>query len=158
MEPLILNRITVPDSRGFHASTVLWSENKYICVYHNSESHRLASCFLDEQFNVIIGSHTEDLQMNLNIDPRLCKYNNRVFMSTSQVLWHPDFIELYELEVTNKITVIKASKISLMTGIKDFPQVQHCRQEKNWTPWQHNDKFLYTYSMNPHIIFEVDIG
>ena len=108
---VILHRIKVPDSRGFHAA-VLKFDDKYICVYHNSEQHRLASCFLDKDFNVIDGTHTEDLRISWNMDPRIFKYKDRFYISMTQGNSSRGFIQLYQLKVTEKIEIIHASKTS----------------------------------------------
>lgn len=146
-----------PDNRGFHASVCRYDGKKYICIYHNSENHRLASCFLDEDLNFLIDSHTQDLGISYNIDPRLIKYGEKFYMSTSQLRSPPDFIELYELSVSDKITVIHNSKISFINGINGIPESYHTKSEKNWTPWIYDNKFMYTYTLNPHKIVEVNI-
>lgn len=152
---VILHRIKVPDSRGFHAAVLKFSD-KYICVYHNSEQHRLASCFLDLDFNVIEGSHTENLGISINMDPRIFKYQDQFYISTSQGHHSPVYIQLYQLKVTEKIEIVHASLISFFPPYKNFPIGRI--NEKNWTPWEYHGKFFYTYSMNPHRILEFDVN
>lgn len=153
-----LRKINLPDKRSFHASIAPYKD-RYICIYHNSEEHRLASCFveLDDELNFIYieGTHTENLGISKYIDPRIVKYNGQYFVSLSCVNSIPRMC-LFLLQVSDKITVGK--QVSDFSNIGGFSNYNAKQPEKNWTPWQHKDKFLYVYSLNPHRILEVDMG
>lgn len=153
-----LHKIYLPDKRSFHGSVVPYRD-KYICIYHNSEQHRLASCFveLDEEsnFRYMENTHTEDLGISKYIDPRIVKYNDKYFLSLSCVNYFPTRICLFSLDVADKITIDK--DVAKFSDINEFDNYNSKQPEKNWTPWQHEDKLLYSYSLNPHRILEVDI-
>lgn len=157
-----LHRINVPDNRSFHGGVIPY-EDKYICIYHNSEYHRIGSCFVELDslcnFNYIDNTHTEDLKIstpsNKYIDPRIFKYNNQFLLSLSQLNNGHEKICLFLLDVVDKIIIKK--HITTFGNIERFTNY-NSQREKNWTPWQYNDKLLYTYSLNPHRILEVDIN
>lgn len=158
--PVDLRRIYVPDSRGFHGSVIRHGE-KYICIYHNSENHRLASCFLnldsELNFKFIEGTHTENLGISKYIDPRIIKYKDAYYVSLSSFTGvSPEKIFLFSLNVDDKITI--GQQVSTFNYIKEFKGYNANSREKNWIPWQHDGKFLYTYSLNPHRILEVDMN
>ena len=151
----LLKSINLPDLRQFHGATCKY-ENRYICIYHNSEQHRLASCLLDCNFNYIAGTHTEDLGISTYINPRIVKYQEKYYVSLSKMIPNvgDETIYLWELNVNDKIT-INRDKYLCFNTIDGWPNYQKGR-EKNWIPWSHEDKLYYTYSLNPHRILEVD--
>lgn len=155
-----LKRLSVPDNMSFHGSIIKYNENKYICIYHNSGEHCLASCFVtlddNSNFTYIEGTHTANLGIYKYIDPRLIKYKDKYYLSVSRLLVGPEKIYLWLLDINDKITINKQYNISF-TQFNKWPSYKPQR-EKNWTPWEYDGKFLYTYSLNPHKILEIDVN
>jgi len=159
---LILHRPTLPDDRSFHGSIFPY-DDKFICIYHNSEEHNIGSCFLDSNFIHIPNTHTKDIRDSCtkdicgfkNIDSRIVKYNNQYYISTSKILNGPEYIQLFKLVITDKINIDKSFCISFLS-INNFPNYSR-RREKNWCPWEFQGKLYYTYSLNPHKILEVNL-
>lgn len=154
-----LQLLTVPDKRSFHGTVIPWND-KYICVYHNSETHRLASCFIEKDtpstFRCIETTHTENLSISYYMDPRIMKYEEDYYISVGTINYGPDTITLFKLKIEESgITIDHTSNLVFHTII-DWPGYRKSL-EKNWTPWTHEGKFLYTYSLNPHRILELDI-
>ena len=152
----LIKKINLPDPRQFHGATCKYDENRYICIYHNSEQHGLASCFLDYNLNYIERTHTEDLEISTYIDPRLVKYREKYYLSVSKMIPNvgDETIYLWELKIGDKITINKGSYF-VFNNIEGWPNYSKGR-EKNWIPWSHEDKLYYTYSLNPHRILEVN--
>jgi len=153
-----LKRLIVPDKRSFHGTVIPYGD-KYICIYHNSENHRLASCLIEKSetdtFKYIDGTHTEDLSISRYMDPRIIKYKSDYYISTGTSNYGPDTITLFKLKIEDKILIDETFNAAFM-NILDWPGY-HKSYEKNWSPWIHEGKFLYTYSLNPHRILELDI-
>ncbi len=157
----LLGLETLPSQRQFHAAVIPYDNDRFICLYHNSESHDLASCFLDRNLHYIEGSICNRIFDTINGDPRLVKYKGRYFVSTSRYDLPIPSMELNELQIFKGIVTIIPGSRRLFKKIVNWPKRFRPKRltgvEKNWTPWEHDGKFFYTYSLNPHVILEMDI-
>lgn len=157
LNELVLLRLqSLPSQRQFHAAVIPFNDDRFICLYHNSGSHDLASCFLDQNLHYVDGSICNRIFDTINADPRIMSYKGKYFVSTSRYDVSPIRIELGELQVSNGIITIVPNSRRMFTNIMNWPGYS-AKTEKNWTPWEHVGKIYYTHSLNPHIILEMDI-
>ena len=148
-----LLKLDVPDKRSFHGS-ILPHNNKYICIYHNSENHRLGSIFLDKNLKYIENTHNEDLNVSYYTDPRIFQHLGEYYISTSKLFNGPAYMQLSKLIINDdKIYIDDNSTISFL-NIENFNgYIKNI--EKNWVFWSYDNKIYYTYSLNPHRILEL---
>lgn len=106
-----ISRLIVPDGRSFHGAISHYKGDRYICIYHNSEEHRIASCFVrlrpDLHFEFVPNTHTENLGIHKFIDPRIIKYNEQYFLSLSELNGGPEKINLFLLDIGGGLLLVK---------------------------------------------------
>lgn len=152
------NLIDVKYHTSFNGTTIHYKDNRYICIYHNSVNHGIASCFLDYnngKYHYVEGT-THNMGETGFIDTRIIKYNNEYFISNTNFLLTTQNINLRRLKVHDTKIEIDNSQILGFPTIYNFDGYTN-RTEKNWCPFEHDGKFYYVYSLNPHRILEVDI-
>lgn len=153
-----LNLIYTDQPLTFNATTYHYKGNRYIFLFHYSEICGTASCFLDfvdGKFYHVKGS-TYHFGETGFIDPRVIKYNNEYFISDTNFEKEFNSMHLRKLAVYDDVIYIDNSHILDFPTILNFPNYT-LRHEKNWTPFDHEGKFYYVYSLNPHRILELDV-
>jgi hypothetical protein len=159
LNEMVLHRVkSLPSPTQYQNAIFPYNDDKFICLYHNSHQiHTQAACFLDRNFEYIEGSYSNHIFFNrINGDPRIVKYKEKFLASASVYDEGQPRTVLTELQVSGGVITSVPQTRHEFTNIMDWPEYIF-KIEKNWLPWVHEGKFFYTYSLNPHVILEVDI-
>jgi len=149
------HRLETPEEGSFNAGIVRYDKNKLICVYRPDEQSFIG-CYLDNDYNIL-----KDSYYSFNIkncaDPRL------LWTKDGRLLMTYAYIDNFEFDKEYiRGTVIMEDRLSGKfvedLSFRISPPDLKGRQ-KNWMPFNHNNKIYLISSVCPHEIYEfVDVN
>ena len=153
---LLKSFITIPEPDAFNGA-VLPVPGGYTLFYRNPKPRQnTSSCaLLTKDF-----AYVRDLALSRPLmleDIRTIKHNGEYWLSGNRCSHIASELRIAVslLRFSLGRDKIRYDWYKPFTDIKGWPEYTH-KIEKNWLPFSADGKLLFVYSMNPHIILEVD--
>jgi len=153
-----LDLVDVNYINAFNGAIINYDKNRFICTYQDNINQGLSFCFLDfidGRYHYVNDSTTLIGTIGLT-DSRLVKFGNNFFISSTDFTKPIQTINLVKLIIAENKIFIDYDTCYNFYNIENFYNYTP-RTEKNWSPFEHDGKLYYIYSLNPHRILEVDI-
>lgn len=156
-------QIHIPAYPGaFNPSVIRWNGSLLFSFRVRDPVHQATNgiglIWLDEDFNPIgmpqiLHIHYEDRNFpSKQQDPRLIQVGDRLMLAYNNTVdpTKGELRRMYVAELTYDGTRFHAENPQ---ALLDYPYLRADRSEKNWTPFDYEDKLMLAYSLNPHRIF-----
>lgn len=126
-------------------------------VAHPYSPNRIGLVLLDDNFNLMTKPQILDIPNYNNIyrqqDPRLVTVGNQIFLIYSdivpaQLIAQTRRMVVTELEFERGRFVAKSTEY-----LSEYDGEIESRWEKNWAPFEYENKLFLSYSINPHKVF-----
>lgn len=156
-------QIQVPAYPGaFNPSIIRWNGSLLFSFRVRDPIHQATNgiglIWMDEDFNPIgmpqilniryENRHSPSKQQ----DPRLIQVGQRLFLAYNNTVdpAQGELRRMYVVELTYDGSRFHAEKPQ---ALLDYPYLRADRSEKNWVPFDYEEKLMLAYSLNPHRIF-----
>jgi predicted GH43/DUF377 family glycosyl hydrolase len=148
------HRIKLKENGSFNGAIAQCDGNKIVCVFRSDEQ-RFVACYLDQNYNVIKDSYY-DLDMKNCADPRIL-WNEK----DQLILFYASIDEVgFEKEHIRGCVIMDNRNNGNFVNSSSFRVSPHELEgrQKNWMPFNYNDKIYLIASVCPHIIYELQDG
>ena len=143
--------IYMPEKGSFNAGIVRYDDEKLICVYRPNEDN-FTACYLDNNYNPIKHSYYK-FKIKKGADPRvLWNDKNELILIYASFDYSKSNREcicgsvIMEDRKSGKFVDRPAFRVS-SANFKD--------RQKNWMPFNYNDKIYLIAHVNPHVVYEL---
>jgi len=145
------HRIEMPEKGSFNAGIIRYNENKIICVYRPDE-YGFIACYMDNKYSVISDSFYK-LKIKNCADPRLVwNDKNQLVLIYSSI----DGLE-FSRECIRGCVIMDDRSSGEFVDNEPFrvSPVDLSGRQKNWMPFNYEDKIYLIASVEPHEIYQL---
>ncbi len=122
-------------------------------------THQIGFVWLDEDFNPTTKPALLEIQQpsscpyQMAQDPRLITFEDKVYIVFNDMV---DFIDKKIRRMLVGELIIEQNRfyVENLTLLLNYEGEDKKRHEKNWVPFEYDNKFLLSYSIDPHIILK----